>query len=556
MPSKRTFNLLVVAIFISLISTKTQAQSNYYDYPLSNKRIHQVEDFGWPDSQWDNHPLHKGTSSIEDGLLVMESPNTNVYTKYLDILNMEWDLDWEIEVRLRRVYGEWTGYQNTISWDRESGSKDRFDFGYDGTGGYHVIQYYENRDNTKHIDFTYGSFVNIDSWNTLTVRKVSNTYYFFFNQHFVGSTKYKPVKGEQLGISTAPKSKIEVDHIKVFYLEKGDITSSNTLSYAKYDDVKRSDLKAEYREDFDASNIDWEFYSAGERHGKIQDGYFEYIAMNDRSQLTYQPIIGMDWSRDWQIETSIKFLKGEANSMYSLIWNDNGRTSDRYQFGLTGNGHYSLFFYDGSKYNPIVPFTESDIIKKNDFNKLTVRKTGNTYNYFVNETLVSTQQFQDVTRMGIGFYVPGNSSIQADYLEVAYIDNELGNHLSHTNNLKELLVGTWHGGHKKLSEDEKGYLIFSKAGFVELGKGKETLVGGESFVIEGTTYSLNYEVDETKSPIHIDYVFTHEGKEVGRMEGIIELIDFNTFKMQISEELGPYRPRPSGSSQSIFTRVK
>ena len=56
------------------------------------------------------------------------------------------------------------------------------------------------------------------SWNTLTVRRYDDNYYFFINGKFVYSRSYVAPPANQIAFAVPPRSSMEVDNIKVRYI--------------------------------------------------------------------------------------------------------------------------------------------------------------------------------------------------------------------------------------------------------------------------------------------------------------------------------------------------
>ncbi|WP_422355902.1 hypothetical protein [Roseivirga pacifica] len=321
--------------------------------------------------------------------------------------------------------------------------------------------------------------------------------------------------------------------------------------------------EAVYREDFDVSSSTWEPYTPGERMGRVHDGYLNWISLNESAYSISHTLDDMDWSRDWQIETRMMHLDGKQNSSNDLTWNNNDEGS--YHFGFTAEGKYVLSKLESSGYNPIVPFTSSYLINTDGFNKMTIRKIGETYYYFINETLISAHKGHTVSSNKIGLMVPPNSTLQVDYLEVTYLNSGANystksqkqgipsqTQLSKPTSIKQRLVGSW----SLKSNTENSKIIFSRSGFAEI-IADNVSIGGANTIDEstGAEYSLVYEIDESQSPMHIDFIFMSGGMEIGRMKGIFDLVNNNSIKIKVAESID--QPRPVSLNESeTFTRIR
>ncbi|GAB5524494.1 MAG: hypothetical protein Roseis2KO_23660 [Roseivirga sp.] len=403
-----------------LFGSTLQAQSSYNDYRLTDKTFEYREDFNSSSVFWDTYEENRRTAEIEDGGLVFTSLNDKTQVKYKTI-DLNWSGDWELEIGVSWLYGKETSAVDFI-WDKEAGNNNKYHFGFTA-GGKYVLAEYKNSAYDHILKFIPASFVNKRTRNKMTVRKVGQTYYFFVNERMVKSMPFKPVKGDMIGFTVPPNTSIKVDYLYALSLndKTNSYTSTTSSSGTSYSTYGSSEKTRVYREDFNNSSDKWEVYRSGSRMGKIQNGYFDWISMNNSAQMIMHTLTDMDWDRDWQIETRVKFVTGKPNSSNDLLWNIDEDGTDKYHFGFTGEGKYVFSKKVGSEYQSIVPFTASSTVNKSGFNKITVRKVGSAYHYFFNEKLITTKYNHQVTSNKVGFMVAPNTTIQVDYLDVSYL---------------------------------------------------------------------------------------------------------------------------------------
>ncbi len=152
----------------------------------------------------------------------------------------------------------------------------------------------------------------------------------------------------------------------------------------------------------------------------IEDGYLVFQSLTTKSKEDLLPAI-IDQNRDFEIETSLRFVEGQMDKGYGLQWGKSVNPVRQFDFLLTGGGHYTIDKYDG-KFSDYVPFTLSDDVNRYAFNKLTVRKVSDKYYFFLNEKLVHTMPFEPFFGNLLGFQVGDNSTIMIDHIEIAYLD--------------------------------------------------------------------------------------------------------------------------------------
>jgi len=152
----------------------------------------------------------------------------------------------------------------------------------------------------------------------------------------------------------------------------------------------------------------------------IEDGKLVFQSLTDKSKEDLLPAI-IDQKRDFEIETSIRFVEGQMDKGYGLQWGKSVSPVRQYDFLLTGGGHFTIDKYDG-QFQDYVPFTISDDVNRYAFNKLTVRKVADNYYFFLNEKLVHSMPFEPFFGNLLGFQVGDNSTIMIDHINIAYLD--------------------------------------------------------------------------------------------------------------------------------------
>jgi len=152
----------------------------------------------------------------------------------------------------------------------------------------------------------------------------------------------------------------------------------------------------------------------------IEDGHLVFQSLTNKSKEDLLPAI-IDQKRDFEIETSIRFVEGQMDKGYGLQWGKSVNPIRQFDFLLTGGGHYTIDKYDG-QFSDYVPFTLSDNVNRYAFNKLTVRKVSDKYYFFLNEKLVHSMPFEPFFGNLLGFQVGDNSTIMIDHIDIAYLD--------------------------------------------------------------------------------------------------------------------------------------
>jgi hypothetical protein len=152
----------------------------------------------------------------------------------------------------------------------------------------------------------------------------------------------------------------------------------------------------------------------------IEDGRLVFQSLTDKAKEDLIPVI-IDQKRNFEIETSIRFVEGKMDKGYGLQWGKAINPFKQFDFLLTGSGHFTIDKYTG-EFRDYIPFTISDKVNRYAFNKLTVRKVADMYYFFLNEKLVHSMPFEPFFGNLIGFQVAENSTITVDNIDIAYLD--------------------------------------------------------------------------------------------------------------------------------------
>jgi hypothetical protein len=154
----------------------------------------------------------------------------------------------------------------------------------------------------------------------------------------------------------------------------------------------------------------------------IEGGHLVFQSLTDKPKEDLLPVI-IDQKRNFEIETSIRFVEGKMDKGYGLQWGKAINPFKQFDFLLTGGGHFTIDKYTG-EFLDYVPFTLSDNVNRYAFNKLTVRKVADMYYFFLNEKLVHSMPFEPFYGNLLGFQVAENSTIMIDNIDIAYLDKK------------------------------------------------------------------------------------------------------------------------------------
>ena len=191
----------------------------------------------------------------------------------------------------------------------------------------------------------------------------------------------------------------------------------------RYDGIPTGRKQVFFSEDFDDNRRKWPVgtIDRGSMDLKLERGAYILQAAEDQARIVYREDVRIDETRDFEVEARLRHLAGTENFGHFLFW---GRSADgkNLQFGISGDGCYQVVISRGATFENVIPWTKSELVKRDGPNTLTVRKTGKTYYFFLNEVLVHRMPFRPFDGRQIGFVVAKKATLSVDSLKVFYLD--------------------------------------------------------------------------------------------------------------------------------------
>ncbi len=185
-----------------------------------------------------------------------------------------------------------------------------------------------------------------------------------------------------------------------------------------YHSISSEEKTAIFYDDFDDNRYKWGLGEAkNDWLEKIAEGYLHFRSFDDNAK---EDLINfkIEQNKDFEIETAIRFVEGDSLRFFGLQWGKSDDFNNQYDFLISGNNYITIDKYSGEFFDYLEP-SVSDVLKKDHFNKLTIRKLNTNYYFFVNEQLIFAMPFKPFFGNYIGFQVGENSSILIDYLKIS-----------------------------------------------------------------------------------------------------------------------------------------
>jgi hypothetical protein len=196
-------------------------------------------------------------------------------------------------------------------------------------------------------------------------------------------------------------------------------TALGQSSYSDYD----TDQKEVFFSDLFTSNANaWPTGVATEHHVRVEKGtYVVQDKQREGSTRAWKVFEDFDSERNFEIQVSLRISASTDNSEgHAIFWGADTESEEKYRFFLNKAGSFSIDLYDGSSFQDFVGWTPTgaDMTRAN---KITIRKVGSTYYFFLNEELVHEMPFEPFYGSAIGFHCGKSSTLVVDDFQLLYL---------------------------------------------------------------------------------------------------------------------------------------
>ena len=199
------------------VSYLKKNKKQYDAYTYSDKTLLMYESFSDNDRNWQTGYKEYSEARVANGAYYLKNPkSTSTASSYINKY-IDTDRDFEIETKIKYISGK----QNSglmLVWGRSESNTDNNNIEFTANGKYWIGKY---KDKKYISDVSWTPLDNIKKYdyNTLTVRKIGNKYYYYINKKYVYSSSFTSFYGHKLGFVTPSETEIKIDYLKVSYLD-------------------------------------------------------------------------------------------------------------------------------------------------------------------------------------------------------------------------------------------------------------------------------------------------------------------------------------------------
>ena len=370
------------------------------------------DDFSSNKNNWAVSNKSESNLEIRNGKYYFEHKRTSRGWTSSRIVDIDESKDFEIESRILKIDGIRNNGYGFVFGRKDADNQ--FVFTISANGSYSIDQYINGKF-TAIKDWTKSSYIKTGNnvYNTLKIKKERGFIKFYVNDRYLTLYTHKPFMGKRFGYVVYQKQKIGIDDLTIKYINQSNNNNKDVIV------ANGENVLTEY---FTNNNNNWPTTnSSGNTIMSIANSYynFDHIKANGGWAVNIPKTI--DTSRDFEITTNIKKINGVSNYSYGLQWGKEGKSS--FRFYLTGNGYYKIARVVDDKEQLIKKFTLSSAIKKNNgaLNTLKVRKEGDQYKFYINNTFVAQSDFEAFFGHRLGFVVFNKQKIGVDNIIIKYL---------------------------------------------------------------------------------------------------------------------------------------
>ncbi|MDA3909785.1 MAG: hypothetical protein PF448_00325 [Bacteroidales bacterium] len=184
---------------------------------------------------------------------------------------------------------------------------------------------------------------------------------------------------------------------------------------ASYDSIRMQGANDILSQDIPLDELEWGYTSAGLNVG-FENGELILNNLNADSKIIITQL-EEQLTADFLIEAIIKIDDSEAFNFSGLIWGASGNNAF---YVNTYNLENESKMYNASEKYHYCHFTEENCtqIDPEGYNKISIRKEGDRYHYFINESFVYMTDIHEFYGNQFGFYIGGESKIYINRLSI------------------------------------------------------------------------------------------------------------------------------------------
>ncbi len=392
--------------------TNTNVKNNITTTTTTSNGIILTDNFSSNKNDWAVSNREEADLEIRNGKYYFNHKRDSRGWTSTKVIKIDDKKDFEIESKFLKIDGISDNGYGVVFGRKDA--QNQFIFTITANGSYSIDEYKDGK-YTAIKDWTKSSYIKTGNnvYNTLKIKKERGFIKFYVNDRYLTLYTHKPFMGNRFGYVVYNKQKVAVDNLSIKYINQSKNNNNNVVA-ANGENVI-TDYFTNNKNNWPTTN------SSGNANMSVSNSYYNFEHLKEKGGWAVNIPKTIDTSRDFEIKTTIKKISGVTNISYGFQWGKEGKSS--FRFYITGNGYYKIARVIDNKEELIKKFTKNSAIKTGNgaLNTLKIRKEGDQYKFYVNNTFVAQSDFEAFFGHRFGYVIYNKQKIGVDNLTIKYL---------------------------------------------------------------------------------------------------------------------------------------
>ena len=135
---------------------------------------------------------------------------------------------------------------------------------------------------------------------------------------------------------------------------------------------------------------------------QVVDGVYRWNVTTHKSFIGWVRA-GKKTYSDFSVSVDVRQVSGAENADYGLVFRED-TDGNFYYFAIKNSGQYSLYEYVG-QWNTLIDWTDSDLIKAGESNRITVIAQGAEFTFFLNDQYLTSISDEHISKGSIALAI-------------------------------------------------------------------------------------------------------------------------------------------------------
>jgi hypothetical protein len=157
---------------------------------------------------------------------------------------------------------------------------------------------------------------------------------------------------------------------------------------------------------FDSNKNDWLNEAADDEFAKVNyrvtDGKYRWDATAHKSFIGWVRA-GNKSVSDFSVSVDVQQVSGPDTADHGILFRED-EAGNFYYFGINNSGYYVLYEYVG-EWSTLIDFTETDLIRAGEINRITIIAEGPQFTFFINDQYLTYFTDDDIAKGSVALAI-------------------------------------------------------------------------------------------------------------------------------------------------------